>query len=102
MNTNVFNLQKLIENNPDINLTIKASELKEFAQIIAAKTASAILEKQQEKLYTRKEVLEKFQISEATLCRWYNHGEINKIRVGGRIMYSETEIQRIIIAKSNK
>ncbi len=96
------NLEQIIEAYPDVNITVKGSDLMAFGQYIATKTASAILEKQQEKLYTRKEVLEKFQISAATLCRWYNHGEINKIRVGGRIMYSETEIQRIIIAKSNK
>ena len=55
-------LNDLIEKNPSINLTVNAGDLMEFGHTIANEAAQTILNKHDEKLYSRNEVIEKFQI----------------------------------------
>ena len=88
-------LETLLKNNPGINVTIKACELAEFGQSIATQTAKTILEKRDEKVYTRDEVIEKFKICSATLWRWQKLGLINGKRTGNRMFYPESEIKRL-------
>lgn len=95
-------LNELINENPDVNITIKAGDLMEFGQKIASQTAREILEKHDEKVYTRAEIIEKFHICSATLWRWDKLKLINSKKIGNRVYYSESEIMNLISMKGIK
>ena len=90
-----MNLQELIIKNSDLNLTIKAGELLEFGQLIADRTVKTFFEKHDEKVYSRKEVIEKFKICSATLWRWDKMNLIESKKIGNRVFYPESEIKRL-------
>jgi predicted DNA-binding transcriptional regulator AlpA len=92
-------IENLIKENPGINLTVKAGELMEFGNSIADRTAKTILLKHDEKVYSRKEVVQKFGICEASLWRWGKIGLIESKKIGNRVFYPESEIKRLTSLK---
>ena len=90
-----MNIQKLISENPGINLTVTAGDLLQFGQSIVTQTAKTILDNQDEKIYTRDEVIQKFNVCSATLWRWDKLGLINGKKIGNRRYYPESEIKRL-------
>jgi predicted DNA-binding transcriptional regulator AlpA len=96
-----MDISKLIQDNPTINITVNASDLMEFSQSLARQTAQETLNLKKDNLLTQKETLEKFQITVATLWRWNKFGIIKSSKVGGRVYYPETEIQRVLSLRSN-
>ena len=47
-------LEEIIRQHPEVNITVSGKELLEFANWIASSTADISLKKQEEKIYTRK------------------------------------------------
>ena len=95
-------LEQMIKENPGINITVKAGELMEFGQSIADKTVKSFLEKNDEKIYSRKEVVQKFGICEATLWRWEKMNLIESKKIGNRVFYPESEIKRLTSQKGGE
>lgn len=91
-----MDITKLLSENPGINLTVSASDLLKFGESIVNQTAKSILDNQDEKIYTREEVLQKFKISPVTLWRWDKLGVIKGKKIGNRRYYPESEIKRLI------
>lgn len=88
-------IENLLKTNPDINVTLRAFELMEFGQSIADRTVKTFLQKHDEKVYSRKEVIEKFKICSATLWRWDKMNLIESKKIGNRVFYLESEIKRL-------
>ena len=95
-------LDKLIKEHPDISITLKSIELMEFGQQIADRTVKTFLQKHDEKVYSRKEVVEKFGICEATLWRWTRLGLIESKKICNRVFYPESEIKRLMSQKGGE
>jgi predicted DNA-binding transcriptional regulator AlpA len=95
-------LEQMIKENPGINLTVKAGELMEFGQQIADRAVKTFLQKHDEKVYNRKEVVEKFGICETTLWRWDKMGLIESKKIGNRVFYPESEIKRLTSQKGGE
>ena len=93
-------IEQLIEENPTINITINASDLLEFGNTIASNTAREIIESREDKLYTREEAIEIFNVSAATIWRWVKVGIIKSKRVGKRVYFPESEIRRLTTLKT--
>lgn len=89
-------LSELIKENPGINLTVNARDLMSFAQSIADTTAKIIIEKKDEKLFTRKEIIKKFNVCSTTLWRWDKLGIVNGKKIGNRRYYPESEIKALV------
>lgn len=89
-------LSKIIKENPSINLTVNAGDLMSFAQSIAATTAKTIIEKKDEKLFTRQEIIKKFDVCSTTLWRWDKLGIVNGKKIGNRRYYPESEIKALV------
>lgn len=77
------------------NYTISWEELKNLVLLIVEETGNQNFKKVEEKLYTREEVLSKFQICPATLCTWQKNGIIIPKKLGNRVYYPESEINRL-------
>lgn len=85
----------------NVSITLTTEQLKEFAITVAEKTALKILEDKEEELYSRQEVMDKFGIAPGTLCNWYNWGWIKKIKIGNRVFYPASEIERLSTIQQN-
>lgn len=92
-------IENIIKENPSINLTINAGDLMAFGQSIVTQTAKIILDNQDEKIYTRNEVIQKFNVCSATLWRWDKMGLIEGKKIGNRRYYPENEIKRLTSLK---
>lgn len=90
-----MNLDELIKQYSNINITIKASDLLEFGQQIADRAVKTYIEQKDEKVFSRKEVVQKFGICEATLWRWERMNLIECKKIGSRNFYPESEIKRL-------
>lgn len=96
-------IENLIKENPGISLTVKAGELFElFGQQIADRAVKTYIEKKDEKVYSRKEVVQKFGICEASLWRWGKMGLIESKKIGNRVFYPESEIKRLTSQKGGE
>ena len=92
----MMNLKQVITEHPGVNITVNATDLQEFGQNIADQTARTILERKDEKIYSRDQIIEKFGICSATLWRWGKNGKLKGRRINGRLFYPESEIKRLI------
>lgn len=83
-----MNLDAIIKENPGINLTVEAGDLMEFGQNIASHAAQTVLNNHEEKIYTRDEVMQKFNVCNATLWLWDRIGSIieKKLVIGNIIL----------------
>lgn len=97
-----MNIEDLIKENPGISLTIKSIDLMEFGESIADRTIKTFLQKHNEKIFSRKDVVQKFGICEATLWRWTRLGLIESKKIGNRVFYPESEIKKLIDLKPDK
>lgn len=91
-----MNITELLQQHPNVTISVTGTDLTEFANNVASNTAKAILDKQEEKLYTRNEVIELFGTSPATLWRWSKNGLIKPKKIGGKVFYSESEIKKLV------
>jgi predicted DNA-binding transcriptional regulator AlpA len=91
-----MNIEELIKDNPNISITINGSDLIIFAENIANKAVNDALEKREEKLYTREEVLSILKISPATLWRWQKLDIIKVKKLGQRSYFTQSEIDRLL------
>lgn len=95
-------LQQILKENPDINITINARELLEFGQLIADNTVSTYIQKHDEKVFSRDEVMRKFKICSATLWRWDKNNLIKGTKIGNRLFYPESEVKRLLNQKGGE
>ncbi len=79
-----MNIYELIEENPNINITVSGKDLMVFAKHIADLAAQKALDNYEEKLYTREEVMKTLSICAATLWRWDRLDLIQGKKIGNR------------------
>jgi hypothetical protein len=95
-------LNNFIKENPGINLTVNASDLLKFGQSIVTQAVKDFIQKKDEKVYSRNEIIEKFKICSATLWRWDKLGLIESKKIGNRVFYPESEIKRLMSQKGGE
>lgn len=97
-----MNLIKLIDENPTINITVKGRDLLEANQVLADKAIKTYIERHDEKVYSRKEVTEKFGICDTSLWRWQKLGLIEYKKIGNRVFFPESSIKQLITQKGGQ
>lgn len=97
---NMNNMFELVNKYPDLNITIQAGQLKEFAEYIVRLTRQE-LEKQicdanNETYLSREEAANLLRVDLSTLWRWNKNGYLPHIETGGKRMYSMSEVKRVL------
>lgn len=99
------NLLELVQQCPDINLTIKASDLMTVCRSItdellaAINNAQAAAKEPIDDLLTREEVMEILGISPATLWRWKKSGYLVPVKVGSLDRYHRSILDKVLRQK---
>ena len=95
-----MDIQQLAQCAPAINLTITASDLKEFAALLIAETKEQleqeISDSKAETYLSSEKVMEMMEISKTTLWRWKQRGYLVPVRIGGNDRYRLSDIQKIV------
>ena len=89
-------IERMIANGNNIHIALTAKELREFGENIA----NEVIKNYSLKVYTRDEVIEKFNVCSATLWRWDKEGFIQSKKISGRRYYTEADINKCM--KKNK
>ncbi len=95
-----MNIQELAQCAPQINLTVTAGDLKDFAAQLIAETKAeleqTISDNKAESYLSSEKVMEKLEISKTTLWRWKQRGYLVPVRVGGNERYKLSDIKKIL------
>lgn len=93
-----MSIQELINSGANVSITVNALDLRDFV-------LSLISERDEEKrksipapetYLTQDEVSEKLRVDKSTLWRWDKIGYLNKCRVGGKVRYRQSEVEKLM------
>lgn len=100
-----MDINNLIKENPNINITIKADELMQFAEYIITKTRqeinSVIEEEHKEKYLTREEVSRALSVTLMTLYNWHKSGYLEAVKIGKAVRYKKSVIDKLLLKGIN-
>lgn len=95
-----MNIQELAQCAPQINLTITAGDLKEFAAQLIAETKAeleqSISDSKAETYLSSEKVMQMMQISKSTLWRWKQRGYLVPVKLGNNERYKLSDIKKIL------
>ena len=96
----MLNIAELAQCAPQINLTITAADLREFASNLIEETKNeleqSISDSKAETYITSEKAMEVLSVSKTTLWRWKQRGYLVPVRIGGNDRYKLSDINRII------
>jgi hypothetical protein len=92
-----MNIPDIIKNNPEINLTVRASELQEFALIcFEAGKQDKPKQQEQEEYLTPDEMAKLLKISLVTLWSYDKKGITHPYRLGNKKLYKRSDLEKIL------
>mgnify|MGYP002627020877 CR=1 FL=1 len=95
-----MNIQELAQCAPQINLTVTAADLRDFATELISQTKAeleqTITDSKAESYLSSEKVMEMLEISKTTLWRWKQRGYLVPVRVGGNERYKLSDIKKIL------
>lgn len=93
-------LNNIIEQYPDLSITMKVRELKEWAEYIVRLTRQELEEQvtnvKNETYLSRDEVAEMLRVDKSTLWRWNRDNYLVHIEVGGKRVYRMSDVKLIL------
>jgi len=91
-----MSLYDVLSNTPSLNITINGGQLIECIDFAIAKTKKEFEAKQiPEEYLTRKKAAQTLDMSTSSLWRWDKQNYLKPIKVGGKVCYKLSDIERI-------
>lgn len=91
---------ELVKQYPDVNITVKAGELKEWAEYIVRLTHQELKQQvantKNETYISRNEVAKMLGVDKSTLWRWGKQDYLIPIEVGGKRVYKMSDVKQIL------
>lgn len=98
--------QLLEAKQPNLVVQVSGKDLMAFAEAVAAKAGEAERKRQQESnenaYMTKNEVKELIGVCDATLWHWQRNAYLSPVKVGRKVFYKKSDVQRILSSKENK
>lgn len=92
-----MNIVNLIKEFPNIQLSVGATELKEFARDVISEFMEEYQpQKEEDTLLTPEQAAAKIQTTKVTLWRWTKQGYLSPVRIGGKVFYKESDIKKLM------
>ena len=93
-------LYEILNESPNLNVTINAGQLKECIDYAVQKTRREleehVINEKTEKFFTAEQTAEMLGTTKVTMWRWGKQGYLVPRRIGGMIRYSSFDVQRIL------
>jgi len=88
---------ELLKDVPNLKVEISAAELLETMRNVTAEIIERYEKKEQPEEYiTRKQTAKKLDVNPSTLWRWERENYLVPIRVGGKVRYRLSDVERIM------
>ena len=95
-----MSLYEILNDTPNLNVTINAGQLKEVVDYAISKTKAEFEAKQSPEQYiTRKQAAQMLDVDLSTLWRWDNGNYLCAVEVGGKRRYKLSDINNILKAE---
>lgn len=92
-----MNFKDLIASGANVSVTVNALDLREFfMQTVAEFNEANKVIPMPETYLTQDEVSAKLQVDKSTLWRWDKSGYLSKCRVGGKVRYRLSDIEKLM------
>ena len=102
----MVNLIELSKHYPDMTINIKIGDLieanKKLIEDVRSSLEKQIREENEEKYLSADEVCKLINVSKPTLWRWEKIKYLIPIRVGGKVRYKLSEVEKTIQLRNNK
>lgn len=101
------NLLELINSGvTDVTVNVKLADLveliKQTIEAAKAELLPAMVSAAQEVLLTKKEVMEKFGVCHTTLWNWNKNKILILVKVGKKVCYRQSDVERLILERDRK
>ena len=101
------NLLELINSGvTDVTVNVKLADLveliKQTIEAAKAELLPAMVSAAQEVLLTKKEVMEKFGVCHTTLWNWNKNKILIPAKVGKKVCYRQSDVERLILERDRK
>lgn len=100
-----MSINQLLAENANVSLSVSIADLKEFAQCLIAEASALATQKAKaatsapNRYLTPKQVCERLCVRPCTLWRWEKKAYLTPQRIGGKVLYQESDLQRLVLDK---
>lgn len=94
-----MNISEILSSGIEMNITFKASDLREFAEHLVKQTVKELknsVSKADEGYLTIDETATLLHINKNTLWRWNKSGYLKHIEAGGRRLYRKSDVYELL------
>lgn len=92
-----MSIYEFLNENSALNVTINAGQLTEIVDYAISKAKAEFEAQQKTEIFlTRQETATKCKVNLTTLFRWSRSGYLCPVKVGKRVMYSQSSIDKIL------
>ncbi|MGL5957909.1 MAG: helix-turn-helix domain-containing protein [Phocaeicola sp.] len=89
----------MISTGVNVQIVVSVAELKEFGlSLISEALGSKSQQQQEDKLLTPEEAAKKVKSTKSTLWRWGKLGYLTPRRIGGKVFYKESDLNKLMEA----
>lgn len=92
-------INELLKTNANVTLSVNILDLKEWAVDLIENAKNDFQGERKEQYLTQKKVEDILNVTHSTLWRWNKTGYLERIRVGGKVRYRLSDIERILQEK---
>ena len=99
-----MNMEDILNSGANVTLTIKSTDLKEFAEHLVKKTVRSIrvsFIRPEEDYLTIKEASQILHTDKSTLWRWHKIGYLCRLEIGGKRLYRKSDVDAILQKENN-
>lgn len=91
-----MNLNEIMKSESNIQVVVSIADLKEFAlAIVDEVSASDSRKKEDDQLISRKDAKKMLNVDYSTLWTWAKSGYLVPIKVGGKVFYKKSDVNRL-------
>ncbi|MCR6504627.1 helix-turn-helix transcriptional regulator [Bacteroides muris (ex Fokt et al. 2023)] len=87
---------------PNVKLEDLVELVKQTIEAAKAELLPAMVSAAQEVLLTKKEVMEKFGVCHTTLWNWNKNKILIPVKVGKKVCYRQSDVERLILEKAKQ
>ena len=106
---NLYSLLQSTQNSPDapcINISVSLADLHQLVVDTIDATRDRLLplflKAEEDRLLTKKEVMEKFGVCHTTLWNWNKNKILIPVKVGKKVCYRQSDVERLILERDRK
>lgn len=98
-----MNIRELLkEEDVNIQVVVNIKDLREFAQVLIEETMAKLSPQKEEVFLTAVEASEKLKVNRVTLWGWEKKGYLKPTRIGAKVRYKLSDINKLLSGESQQ